>query len=52
MKLKNIKKQKNILNIINIKFNYKKIFSKISNKSNKYIKKCFKKSLKILKKKK
>ena len=39
----------NIVNIINVKLSYKKTFSKISNKSNNYIKKCFDISLKILK---
>ena len=38
----------NIINIINVKLSYKKIFSKISSKSNNYIKKCFDISLKIL----
>ena len=35
----------NILNIININFKYKKIFSKISIKSNNYIENSFKKFL-------
>ena len=39
----------NIVNIINVKLSYKKIFSNISSKSNNYIKKCFDISLKILK---
>ena len=38
----------NILNIININFKYKKIFSKISIKSNNYIENSFKKSLEII----
>ena len=38
----------NIVNIINVKLSYKKIFSNISSKSNNYIKKCFDISLKIL----
>ncbi len=42
--------QKNKINIINIKFAQKKIFSKISKKSNNYIEKSFDKSLEILKK--
>ena len=33
--------KKNYINIINIKFKYKKIFDKISNRSNEYIKNCF-----------
>ena len=39
----------NILNIINIKFNFKKIFKKIDSKSNKYIENSFFKALKIIK---
>ena len=42
--------KKNVVNIIDIKFNYKKIYSQVSNKSNNYIKKCFDIGLKILKK--
>ena len=37
------------MNIIDVKFNYKKIYSKISIKSNSYIRRCFDISLKILK---
>ena len=40
----------NIINLINFNFEYSKIFSKISNKSNIYIENCFKIALKILKK--
>ena len=48
--IKSIKKAKqNIVNIIDVKFNYKKIYSKVSIKSNNYIRKCFDISLKILK---
>ena len=47
-----MKQKKNIVNIINIDFKYKKIFDKISSKSNKYIENCFNKSLKIIKKNK
>ena len=48
--IRSIKKaRKNVVNIINVKFNYKKIYSEISIKSNSYIKKCFDISLKILK---
>ena len=36
----------NILNIINIKFNFKKIFKKIDSKSNKYIENSFLEALK------
>ena len=39
----------NTLNIINIKFNFKKIFKKIDSKSNKYIENSFLEALKILK---
>ena len=45
--IKNAKK--NVVNIINVKFDYKKIYSQVSIKSNNYIKKCFDISLKILK---
>ena len=41
---------KNELNIININFKHKKIFTKISSKSNKYIENSFKKSLEIISK--
>ena len=41
--------QKDKINILNIKFAQKKIFSKISKKSNTYIEKSFDKSLEILK---
>ena len=39
--------KKNIVNLINVNFKYNKIFDKITSKSNKYIKTCFKKALKI-----
>ena len=39
----------NSINIIDINFSHKKIFSNISRKSNKYIEDCFKKSLDIIK---
>tara|TARA_B110000116_G_scaffold67920_1_gene58542 strand:+ start:187 stop:1152 length:966 start_codon:yes stop_codon:yes gene_type:complete len=38
------------INIINVDFKFKKIFDKISNKSNKYIEECFEIALKLLKK--
>ncbi len=41
--------KKNIVNIINVKFVHKKIYSNISSKSNRYIKECFDLSLKIIK---
>ena len=40
--------KKNIVNIIDIKFEHKKTFSSISTKSNKYIEKCFNKSLQLI----
>ena len=43
--------KKNVVNIIDISFYYKKVFSEISVKSKKYIENCFKKALEILKKK-
>ena len=51
--IKNLNEAKsNIINIINIPFKYKKIFDKISNKSNNYIEKCFAKSLELINSKK
>ncbi len=44
--------KKNVINIINIYFGYKKTFSNISIKSNKYIEKSFEKSLEIIRKEK
>ena len=41
--------EKNKVNIINVNFFHKKIYSNISSKSNKYIKDCFDLSLKIIK---
>ena len=37
------------INIIDVKFEHKKVFTNISKKSNVYIKNCFDKSLKIMK---
>ena len=51
--LKNIqdaKIKKNLINIIDIKFNFKKPFDKISSKSTNYIKSCFELALNIQKK--
>ena len=42
--------KKNMVNIINIEFNFNKIFDKISSKSNKYIERSFDETLKIIKK--
>ena len=47
LKLKN---KNNIINIININYEFKKCFDKISRKSNSYIEKSFKIALKLLKK--
>jgi len=48
--IKDINEAKNnIINIINIQFNFKKVFTNISSKSNSYIKRSFDTSLKILK---
>tara|TARA_B100000123_G_C25697054_1_gene413571 strand:- start:263 stop:1225 length:963 start_codon:yes stop_codon:yes gene_type:complete len=44
--------KRNILNFIDINFEYKKIFSNITSKSKNYIEKCFKKALKIINKEK
>ena len=50
--LKKIKKNKKIINFIDIDFKYKKIFDKISSKSNSYINKSFSVALNLLKEKK
>ena len=50
--LKKIKKNKNIINFIDINFKYKKIFDKISSKSNSYINNSFSVALKLLKERK
>jgi len=44
-------KELNKFNLINIDYSQKKLFEKISNKSNRYLTKCFKVALEILKKK-
>ncbi len=41
--------KKNKINIINVDYKFKKIFTKITNESNEYIKSCFDLSLKIIK---
>ena len=46
--LKNLNLNKKYINIINVEYKFKKIFDKISNKSNKYINNCFKIALKLL----
>ena len=47
--LKKIKLNNNSINIIDVDYNKKLTFQKISNKSNEYIKNCFKTSFEILK---
>ena len=49
--LKNLKLNKKIINIIDVKYSYKKAFDKISENSNIYISKCFDIAIKLLKKK-
>ncbi len=49
--LKNLKLEKKIINIIDVKYPFKKAFDKISEKSNIYIGKCFSIAIKLLKKK-
>ena len=49
--IKNIEEaKKNIVNIIDVNFSYKNIYSRISSDSNNYIKKCFDIALDIIKK--
>ena len=48
----NIKNKKNLINIINVDFKFKKPFSTINHKSNNYINNCFDLALEILNKKK
>ena len=49
--IKNIKTlyKRNFINILDVKFNYKNIFDKISTKSNNYIFKCFEIAINLLK---
>ena len=49
---KNIYNKKNTINIIDVEFNFTKIFDKITNKSNKYIQECFLIANSLLKNKK
>ena len=49
---KSIKCKNNQINVINVNFNYKKIFDKISNKSNNYINDCCDIAIDLVKKKK
>jgi len=45
-----VKLKKNKINIVNVDFNFKKTFDKISNNSNNYIEKCFNVALDLIKK--
>ena len=49
-KINNLDNKK--INIINVNYNFKKPFEKISNKSNDYISECFELALRIIKKNK
>ena len=46
---KNIKLLKNHINILDVNFNFKKTFDKISTRSSKYIENCFNEGLKLIK---
>jgi len=48
VKIKSSRINNKCINIIDVDYNFKKIFSKISNNSNKYINNCFKIALKLL----
>ena len=47
--LENKKLSKNYINILDVKFNFKKTFDKINKNSSKYIESCFLESLKLIK---
>jgi len=49
--LKNLKLNKKIINVIDVKYSYKKTFDKVSENSSIYIGKCFSIAIKLLKKK-
>ncbi len=49
---KKVYNRKNVINIINVEFNFTKIFDKITNKSNKYINECFQVANNLLKNRK
>ena len=51
-KLKNYKLNNNSINLINVEYQQKKVFEKISNKSNKFINESFSLAFKIIKKEK
>ena len=40
---------KKVINIVNVKYNFKEVFTKVSKSSNNYIKECFEVSLKLIK---
>ena len=48
-KIKDLKILKNCINVLDIKFNFKKTFDKINSNSSKYIEKCFAEGLNIIK---
>ncbi len=48
-KTKNFKLIKNHINVVDIKFSFKKTFDKITNRSSKYIENCFFEGLKLIK---
>ena len=48
-KTKNIKLLKNCINVLDVKFHFKKTFYKITNNSSKYIENCFQEALKLIK---
>ena len=50
--IKNLKKNTNTINLINVEYKNKRIFQKITRDSNEYISNCFKVSFEILKKNK
>ena len=49
--LKNLKLNKKIINVIDVKYSYKKAFDKVSDNSSTYISKCFEIAMELLKKK-
>ena len=48
-KIKNLKLLKNHINLLDVKFSFKKAFDKITSKSSKYIENCFLEGLEIIK---
>ena len=47
--MKNIRLLKNYINVLDVKFHFKKTFDKISSNSSKYIENCFMEALKLIK---